>query len=97
MQLLELKFQLDDQCKPWLMKIKGDSNFDIKDNTFDDVKAYILSDVFRIMEQKVVGYKHFLRKNPFVDLNDQLKQQLKLGTLDQGRDEFKKLLEEIEK
>ena len=41
--LLQFRFQIDRQGKPWLFDVKDDATkFTIKDNTFDNFKRHLL-------------------------------------------------------
>ena len=41
---MKFKFDIDINCNPWLDKMTGNLNFQIKNNAFDDIKAYLVNE-----------------------------------------------------
>ena len=49
------------------MKFKGDFKFQIKDNAFDDLKAFLLNEFIKLVEKKVLVYKENCRRHSPID------------------------------
>eukprot|EP00347_Sterkiella_histriomuscorum_P019144 403342780 len=56
-QLLEMKFQIDENGNPWLQEMKADLSFRIKENIFDDLNAHLFDEIIKILEQKIKKHK----------------------------------------
>ncbi|CDW90071.1 UNKNOWN [Stylonychia lemnae] len=82
-QLMEFKFEIDDQLNPWLCKIKTDLNFKLKGNMFDDYKANILNEVMNIAEFKISQYRSKLKKHPLMFNHNEINQKQARVTLKQ--------------
>lgn len=59
---MEFRFNLDDKAEPWLAQMKIDFTFNLKDNLFDDHKAYIINDMLRIIEDKLTRIREQQRQ-----------------------------------
>ena len=68
--LLQFRFQIDRNGRPWLFGIKSDSTkFKMKDNSFDDYKKYLLLETILCIQKKLSS---ILRKE------QQMEKELKL-------------------
>eukprot|EP00347_Sterkiella_histriomuscorum_P015701 403356024 len=65
-QLLNFKFEFDSNLKPYLVNIKQDFSFKLKDNIFDEIKVNMLNECMKIVESKVKEVRRFVQKYPLM-------------------------------
>lgn len=62
-----------------MLSYKGEFNFELKDNAFDDIKANVINQLMTIVERKVQQQKYMLKRNPLLHHAEDDEDQTSMG------------------